>query len=165
LTKRPDIQITVHAGRRYYSARPASPYHNKFLDHKPPRFWGGVADRRQRHAANTSRRGIPTTDSQRGTVSGRTRVLAIPKTFRPQITPLLGRGDRQNLVASLLVRKKQAAQASQSRRFPESVRGKYRHCSARARRLTHQFATAPLHFTSASRVPLPFHCVPTVANW
>ena len=27
------------------------------------------------------------------------------------------------------------------------------------------FAPAPLHFTSISQTPFPFHCVPTAANW
>ncbi len=41
---------------------------------------------------------------------------------------------------------------------------KYRHASSRPAGRTRQFAPAPLHFTSVSQVPLPFHFVPSVAN-
>jgi hypothetical protein len=46
-----------------------------------------------------------------------------------------------------------------------SLRTKHRHGSARARDGLASFATAPLHCISASKIPPPFHCVPTAANW
>jgi hypothetical protein len=43
-----------------------------------------------------------------------------------------GRFAEEKKLATPQSRRKTAAQASQSRHFPENVRGKYRHCSARA---------------------------------
>ena len=43
-------------------------------------------------------------------------------------------------------------------------RAKYRHASAAPLAGLASFATAPLHFISATQAPLPFHCVPTVTN-
>jgi hypothetical protein len=43
-----------------------------------------------------------------------------------------GRFAEEKKLATPLSRRKTATQASQSRRFHENVRGKYRHCSARA---------------------------------
>jgi hypothetical protein len=48
---------------------------------------------------------------------------------------------------ALRARRKTAAQTSQSRHFPENVRGKYRHCSASALAGLASFAdrSTPLH--------------------
>jgi hypothetical protein len=57
--------------------------------------------------------------------------------------PLRGRKE----IGNAAVAAQTAAQASQSRHFPENVHGKYRHCSARALAGLASFAdrSTPLH--------------------
>jgi hypothetical protein len=61
-----------------------------------------------------------------------------------------GRFAEEKKLATPLSRRKTATQASQSRRFPENARGKYRHCSASALAGLASFAdrSTPLHLSA-----------------